>query len=186
MRWELGRLLLPAKNAIRDRNRFRSRNADQRDRAFARRTWRSRRWFRRPARPTDRARSILAQHFAQRGDAFAILLHRADRNADPLGQIVTFQSAHDDPPLRAVAEKRRRRRRPSRGQNSPRSARTGDSSPRIPPGNRRGLHRSGASFPPDVLRPASAASAAACAIPLVLNGCRVFCRTWINSGRAMP
>src|SRR5438270_744067 len=79
-----------------------------------RRRWSHRDTGKMPAGPTGETpvlrrrarRSSLLHYLAQGGDAFSVLLHRADSNADPFRQVVTFHRAHDDFALEKRAKNR--------------------------------------------------------------------------------
>ena len=49
-------------------------------------------------------RSSPLHHFAQRSDAFLVLVYRADGDADPFRQIVTFHRPHDHFALKQSAK----------------------------------------------------------------------------------
>ena len=76
----------------------------------------------RPARELGRGLSVISYplsviarrleqkvllHFAQRGDAFSVLLHRADGNTDPFGQVIAFHGSDDDFALEQRAKNRK-------------------------------------------------------------------------------
>src|SRR5437763_1205193 len=58
-----------------------------------------------PTGPT--AKMAVLQYFAQGGDAFPVLLHGADGDADPFGQVVAFHRPDDHFVLKQGAKNRK-------------------------------------------------------------------------------